>query len=131
MLLWFFYFLWLLTTSFAFFIFWTDYVLDIWIVTNKRIIDIEQIGLFKRETSSVRLENIQDVTCNIHGLIPTILHYGEINLQTSGTEKEFILKHAASARKAKELIMRLHDQILEEHETVKLSPESISKISKS
>src|SRR3989344_7942839 len=33
----------------AFFILWTDYYLDILILTNRRIIDIEQKGFFSRE----------------------------------------------------------------------------------
>lgn len=84
--------------------------------------------MFRRETSSVRLENIQDVTCNIHGIMQTALHYGELNLQTSGADKEFILKYSTKARHAKEIIMRLHDKILEEHETVRLSDKNLEEL---
>src|SRR3989344_7622505 len=31
------------------FIFWMDYYLDMWIVTNQRILDIEHYGIFRRE----------------------------------------------------------------------------------
>lgn len=128
LLLWIVYLIWLLFTWLSFYIYWTDYVLDVWIVTNKRVIDIEQVGMFRRETSSVRLENIQDVTCNIHGIIQTALHYGELSLQTSGTEKEFVLKYATKARRAKEIIMKLHDEILEQHKTLKISQENLEEL---
>ncbi len=37
---------WLLFIWITFFVIWTDYYLDILIITDKRVIDIEQQGLF-------------------------------------------------------------------------------------
>jgi len=48
---------------------WTDYYLDIWIVTNMRVIDMEQKSLFHRQTSTFRLDKIQDVTVEINGIV--------------------------------------------------------------
>src|SRR3989338_3096464 len=39
-----------------------DYYLDVWIVTNERIINIEQRGLFSRTVSEQKLYRVQDVT---------------------------------------------------------------------
>src|SRR5512147_723006 len=39
-----------------------DYYLDMWIVTDHRILDMEQHGLFARTVSELRLDRIQDVT---------------------------------------------------------------------
>ena len=39
-----------------------DYYLDVWIITNKRIIDIEQKNLFNRVIAEHELDKIQDVT---------------------------------------------------------------------
>ena len=49
-----------------------DYYLDIWIVTNDRIINIEQLGLFARSISELDLYQIQDVTSEIKGIFPTL-----------------------------------------------------------
>jgi hypothetical protein len=127
-LLWILYLVWLIICWVGLFLFWTDYVLDIWIITNKRIIDIEQKGLFSRESSSMRLENIQDITSEVSGIIGTYFGYGTITMQTSATEREFLMPFAAEANKAKAIIMNLHDQVVEEKETVQLSPENIEQL---
>lgn len=66
-----------------------DWYLDIWIVTNYRIINIEQHGLFGRTMSELMLYNVQDVTSEIKGFIHTIFDYGVIHIQTAGETKRF------------------------------------------
>jgi uncharacterized membrane protein YdbT with pleckstrin-like domain len=85
----FFYSLWLLVLWITGSVFWTNYYLDVWIVTDKQIIDVEQHGLFKREVSFLHMDKIQDVTYKMEGIIPTLLNYGDISVQTAGVEGEF------------------------------------------
>ncbi len=66
-----------------------DWYLDIWIVTNYRIINIEQHGLFGRTMSELMLYNVQDVTSEIKGFIHTMFDYGVIHIQTAGETKRF------------------------------------------
>lgn len=88
----FFYALWLLILWVLGMIFWTNYYLDVWIITSKRIIDVEQHGLFKREVSFLLLERIQDVSCHIDGIVPTLLNYGDISVHSAGIQGEFLIK---------------------------------------
>ncbi|MEA2098426.1 MAG: PH domain-containing protein [Patescibacteria group bacterium] len=74
------------------FIIWVDYYLDIWIVTNQRLLDIEQIGFFNRVVSELDLKRIQDITSRVHGLIPTMFGFGNIYIQTAAEEHRFELK---------------------------------------
>ena len=92
---------------------WTDYYLDIWIITNKRIVDNEQKGFFHRETSILRLEKIQDVTIETQGIIPTLLNFGDIHVQTAGEEQEFIMHGIASPKRVREIIVQAQGCILE------------------
>jgi len=80
-----FYLLWLLILWIAFFFRWTDYYLDVWVVTNKRLFDIDQNGMFSRSTSVLRLERIEDVTVDVRGILPTLLKYGNIHVHTAGS----------------------------------------------
>ncbi|MCK4892225.1 MAG: PH domain-containing protein [Candidatus Pacebacteria bacterium] len=80
-------FVWIL----AFFI-WIDYYLDIWIVTNQRLLNIEQIGFFNRVVSELDLKKIQDITSRVHGLFPTMFGFGNIHIQTAAKEHKFELK---------------------------------------
>lgn len=65
-----------------------DYYLDVWMVTNERIINIEQTQLFARTTAEQKLNRIQDVAAEINGILPTFLGYGDVSVQTAG-EKSF------------------------------------------
>ncbi len=71
---------------------WADYYLDVWIVTNERIIDIEQIGFFNRVVSELDLKRIQDITSSVHGMISTMFGFGSIHIQTAAEEGKFDLK---------------------------------------
>ena len=74
------------------FIVWVDYYLDIWIITNQRLLDIEQIGFFNRVVSELDLKRIQDITSRVHGLFPTMFGFGNIHIQTAAEEHKFELK---------------------------------------
>lgn len=98
------------------FMMWTDYYLDITVITNKRIIDMDQKGLFSRQTSTMRYEAIQDVTTDVKGVLHTVLNFGNLYIQTAATTKEFILDDIADPNLAKEIILRELARVLEKAE---------------
>lgn len=91
---------------------WTDYYLDVWFITNKRIIDIEQKGFFNRDISTFRMERIQDVTVEIRGIIATLFDLGNIHVQTAGESQEFIIKGIGRPKYVKDIIMRQTDKVV-------------------
>lgn len=119
------YIFWLMALWVGFFVFWTDFYLDIWIITDKRIIDIEQKGLFSRTTSALRHENIQDSSISQGGLIATMFGFGNVKVQSAATDVQIDIPFAKSPQKVKELIMRLHDKTIEENKTVRLHKEDL------
>lgn len=104
--LFFFMFIWLL-----FFVLWIDYYFDVWIVTNKRVVDIKQGGLFTRNVSELELENIQDITTEVRGVIPTFLNYGDVFIQTAAEKIRFIFHNVPDPYKVKDLIMNLQEKM--------------------
>lgn len=103
---------WLLFIWITFFVIWTDYYLDILIITNKRVIDINQKGLFSRDIAVSQLENVEDVATEIHGLIATLLNFGNIQLQTAGEKREFIVKGIPNPSNIRRQIMKAHENAL-------------------
>jgi hypothetical protein len=77
-----------------FFFAWTEYHLDIWVVTTHRIFIVEQVGMFHREISSLTLDKIQDLTIDIGGFLPTMLKFGEIFVETAGEHRNFAFINA-------------------------------------
>ena len=104
-----------------FFIIWTDYYLDVLIVTDKRIIDIEQRGFFKREVSTVRLESIEDITINVSGVVATFLDYGTLKLQTAAENREFIIYDVPHPNKVKSTIYELQNKQIQAPKSVKIA----------
>jgi len=92
---------------------WTDYYLDVWTVTDKRIIDQEQQGLFHRRTSVFRIERIQDVTIEVRGIVATLLNFGDIHVQTAGEAQEFIMYGIAHPKYVREIILEQLDRVTE------------------
>ncbi|MBU1039144.1 PH domain-containing protein [Patescibacteria group bacterium] len=85
---------------------WTDYYLDIWLVTNERILSFEQKGLFNRAVAELRMSRVQDVSVRVQGFMGTILNYGEVNIQTAGAEGKFIFKDVPQPYKVSEKIIQ-------------------------
>lgn len=69
-----------------------DYFLDVWIVTNERILNIEQQGLFSQVAAEQKLDRIQDVATEVHGPWATFLGYGEVHVQTAGEQARFVFE---------------------------------------
>lgn len=86
------------------FLFWMDHYLDIWIITNERIIDVEQHGLFRRETSEFGIDKIQDITVEVPHMVATFFKYGNLRIQTAG-ERSFTIKEVPHIYEIKKVIM--------------------------
>jgi len=97
-----------------------DYYLDVYIITNERIVNIEQNGFFKREISELHLHQIQDVSAKVNGFLPTMIHYGDVFIQTAGERENFIFKSIPNPYRVSKLIVDLHEAQLEEtpHEDI-------------
>ncbi len=109
-LVFFLYMMWLLVLWMAFFAKWTNYYLDVWYITEKRIIDVNQKTLFHREISSLRFDKIQDITVEVRGLLATFLNFGDIHVQTAAENSgDFLLNKAANPERIRKLIFTQHN----------------------
>lgn len=98
-----------------FFATFIDYWLDVWIVTDRRIISLEQKGTFSRRTSEQQLYRIQDVTSSVTGFLPTVLRYGDVVAQAAGTVQNAQLKQIGSPDAVARRIMELVEEAKRHH----------------
>lgn len=75
---------WLLLSTLSAFVVWTHYYLDLWVITDRRIIAVEQIHFFNRSVAIFRLERLQDIEFSINGLVQTFFNFGTLSAQTAG-----------------------------------------------
>lgn len=64
------------------------------ILTNMHLVQITQTGLFARTLSKLSLDELQDVRGTRKGVLATIFNYGEILIETAGSEPNFFFKPA-------------------------------------
>lgn len=62
---------------------------NVYLVTNERLVDFDFLGFLLKNVSETRLSKIQDVTSQIYGPVRTLFNYGDVFVQTAGTEREF------------------------------------------
>ncbi len=83
------------------------YLLDTWIVTNDRILDIVQRGFFYRTVSELNLAKIQDISVRMKGIMQTVFDYGDIEIQSAGTVNKFLFRQVSHPHMIKDEIMKL------------------------
>lgn len=76
---------------------WLDHELDLFVVTNNRIIWIEQISLLNRIVSECSLSQVQEVWSKTQWFFANILNYGTITMQTAWNATNFIMEYAPDA----------------------------------
>lgn len=98
-----------------------DYHLDIWVVTDQRVVSIEQEGLFKRTISELNLSKVQDVSAEIRGKVQTFLSYGNVFIQTASGNERFVFEEVPNPQEISRLIART----VETHSQKNASPKAV------
>jgi len=87
-----------------------------YIVSNKRVIDIDFFGITHRRFSEAPLRNIEDITNDISGFGPIIFHYGNVFIQTAGERRELTFENVPRPDRVEDIISDLISEIKEESE---------------
>lgn len=90
-----------------------DYYLDIWIITDQRIISVEQKGIFKRVITEVQYERIEDITSDVSGLLGTYFGFGTIYIQTAGESERMILRQVSEPIETRRIISEAYKKATE------------------
>lgn len=95
----------------ALFVIFVIYYLNIQIITNLRIVDIDQIGLFSHTVSELHIDKIEDVTSQTNGVLGTIFDYGDVYVQTAGTVDRFEFCNVPNPAGIEKIILDLYEQV--------------------
>jgi len=96
------FFVWLL-----FFFSLLDYMLDVWIITDRRVIDVRQSGFFSRSISEVKIDRIQDVSSEMTGFLPTMLKYGNVIVQTASEQSKLFFEEVNHPEHVRDMLTKL------------------------
>lgn len=101
------------------------YYLDAWVITDQRTVHTELLGLFSRFLTSIYHHQIQDVSVDVHGIFPTFLNYGNVQIQTAGTRREFVFREVPNPHKTKEVIVRAQLAFMKKMQETGIAPEKL------
>jgi len=76
------FFWYLISAAFCFEKFLSWYF-DVYIITNRRVIDIDFYNLLTKKFSETELSKIQDVTSEVSGIGQSVFNYGNVLIQTA------------------------------------------------
>jgi len=80
---------------------------NIYIVTNRRVVDIDFINLLYKKFSEANLSKIQDITYSSNGIIAAFFNYGTVLIQTAAEIQDIEYDHVPRPDKVVETIRSL------------------------
>ncbi|MBI5465389.1 PH domain-containing protein [Candidatus Gottesmanbacteria bacterium] len=95
-----------------------NWYFNVYIVTNERIVDVDFINLLYRQIASTRIVRIQDVTYKVGGLVRAIFDYGDVYIQTAGTEENFEFEAVPHPEMVAKKLLNLMEREEKEQEKV-------------
>jgi hypothetical protein len=102
-------FWYLITFAYAFESFLSWYF-NVYIITSKRVIDIDFNNLLTKKYSEATIDAIQDVTSAVIGAIPTVFNYGNVLIQTAAEVNELEFGRVANPEKIIKVLQEIRDQ---------------------
>ncbi len=82
----------------------------VFVITDQRVVDVEQRGFFDRTYSEIGHNDIQDVTFRVKGILPTIFRYGTLSVKTAGTAADLEMRRVRYPAKFHDLINDLREE---------------------
>lgn len=82
-------------------------------ITDEHIVDMDQLGLFQRTISTLRLSRVQDISVRVKGPIQTLMQYGTITIQTAGEKELFHFDYVPQPYRVKSEIVTIYEKFAE------------------
>lgn len=105
-----------LTILFALFLLFRTYFIwkkNIFIITNKRMIDIEQRNFFEKIISEFYYYQIEDVHVKVKGFFASLLKYGDLIVQVKNSKVKIVVPKIKNPVKIQQAINFLKEKNLE------------------
>ena len=100
--------IWLFFSLFLF-IEWLNHELDMYIVTNNRIIWIEQIAFLNRWVTETNLGQVQEVNSKNTWLLSNLLNYWTLSIQTAWSKTTLQMSYCSDTIKTQRKILNIVD----------------------
>ncbi len=73
---------------------WMNDELDLFIITDTRIIGIDQVSALTRSVSECSLDRVQEVNAQTSGILETIFGFGDVHIRTASETSNMVIRYA-------------------------------------
>lgn len=77
------------------------------VITNKRLVDVDFLGLLYKEVNDTYLENVQDVSTVVSGGFEVSFNFGDLMVQTEGPEANIVFEKIPNPGQVQDVITGL------------------------
>ena len=77
------------------------------IITDQRIVDVNQKSLFDREVTEVRYHQIEDVLYRTRGFLPTLFRFGSLKIKLKGRASDILFHNIKKPERIQRLIQEV------------------------
>ena len=105
--------LWLIL-SIILYIEWLNHELDMYVVTNNRVIGLEQIAFLNRAVTECNLWQIQEVNSKAKWLFANIFNYWTLSIQTAGSKTTLKMDFCPDVMQTSRKILNVVDNYRDE-----------------
>ncbi|MFT7183908.1 MAG: membrane protein YdbS with pleckstrin-like domain [Oceanicoccus sp.] len=99
---------------------WFQLRMNCFYITDKRLINIKQYGLFQRRVDEVPLDKIDQITYETKGILNSLFNIGTLRIKTASKDEEIFIKEIVHPHKYQTTILKLQ----REHQSYGVPSES-------
>jgi hypothetical protein len=98
-------------TAVIFFLFVATYIYrqTRFLITDRGLVQYTQSSLFIRKVTRLSFSNVEDVSAEQRGILPTILNYGTMLVQTAGALDNFEFKYCPNPTRYADIIIEARE----------------------
>ncbi len=88
---------------------WINHELDLFVVTNNRIIGVEQVSFLNRTVSEANLWQIQEVNTKTKWILANLLNFGTLWIQTAWTTQTMTMAYVPKCMSCQRKVLNIVD----------------------
>lgn len=83
------------------------WLLNVYILTNKRLVSVHYVTLVSKRISESPLDMIVNISLNTKGLASSLLNFGDLQMQVANSTEPFIMKNVSKPSKIKDFLWKI------------------------
>lgn len=83
------------------------------VITDKETIQVLQRGVFQLKVSHLSHADVEDITAEQNGLLPTLFNYGTLHIETSGELKNFAFSYCPDPDRYARIVLEARQSFTE------------------